>query len=211
MARCRGLRMSIRIPRSCRLALTSLVSIVCLVLMTACCTSQRQAAVIDGELLQDNILRAEPAMQLAAQQLGAVLMSNRAKELGFLPTCTTPKKRTINYGELCVVDDHRLRAGEGGFANVYLLEDRRGNRSVAVTLGPTPQGTRLAAKGDTLFMLVPKSEMGESGKSSAMRMRPNATYRVHEWTYRSGLRILARRYSNGSNSTRQRDNRREVH
>lgn len=96
-------------------------------------------------------------MRLAAQRHGAVLMPDLAQRFGFLPICSTAEKRAMSDGELCVVGTERTLAVTGELASLYPLEDRRGNRHVAVTLGPAPKGTRLAVRGKTLFMLIPKA------------------------------------------------------
>lgn len=117
----------------------------------------QRAEEIDAEIFNQNIARAEPIMRKVAVQHGAELLPDLPQQLGLVPLCADGDGAP-HPDSLCILllrpDVPVSETAELG--NVYLLADHEGNRRLAVTLRTVSNTARLARRGKTLFLLIPR-------------------------------------------------------
>lgn len=124
-------------------------------LTSGCCTSRHRAVEINAELREQNIARAEPAMNSAAQRQGATLLLDRPQGLGFTPLCDeTPDRAPRTHG-YCVIQSLPVISATGGLGDVYQLRDHDGKPRIAITIGEELRDARLARRGNTFLLLTP--------------------------------------------------------
>lgn len=133
---------------------------------SGCCTSLGRARAIDEEMRQENLARAEPAILRAAQRRGATLLPDRPLELGFTPFCGAAPDIGPRRDGYCVLQSGTPISMSGEFADVYQLLDRQGKQHLAITLGESHNGARLARRGKTLFVLTLSATFHNVGERS---------------------------------------------
>jgi hypothetical protein len=130
---------------------------------TGCCLSRREADARLERLRADNWARAEPAMRAAAQARGAVLLPLELRELARPLPCAgesdQPEPPSGAEHEICLLmarESHTCTASAADGS--YLVLRQPGERPKLVIPVPAPNGpyTRVARRGDTVFILRPE-------------------------------------------------------
>lgn len=133
-------------------ATTALGGLAFVAVASGCCTSLRDAETINAKLRLQNIARAEPAMQRAAQANRARLLPVHARWFGLIPGCET--KTAANAG-FCVLASSN---------DVHQLRDPQGAVSTAVSIRPHERSTaRLARRGEGFVIFLPQVTARRTG------------------------------------------------